>query len=234
MIENTKRDNHLQLLQQRIENAPEGLDVLDASAMDGYLAGVLLQPTPLEPAHWLPAAMGIGPDSPATAFAWGQTELLPLLQLRARELDDAIRRRAWFDPWVFEWQPEEGQSRGDGDGDASDPSAHVSQSVVPWAAGFALALETFDGVDTLADTQAVNEALAPIFAHFDPEDWGDDQGLLDALAAWEPAQSLQEAVEDLVSGCLCLADLTRPQAAAKPRAAPSSSKRAGKASRTRR
>ena len=63
-------------------------------------------------------------------------------------------------------------------------------------------------------------ALAVIYTHFDPDDLEDAEALLDAIEDNEPPQTLEEAVEDLVSASLCLADLSRPRRAPL-RAAPS-------------
>jgi uncharacterized protein len=58
-----------------------------------------------------------------------------------------------------------------------------------------------------------------LYAHFDPEDLDDADDLRELIDEIAPPQSVAEAVEDLVSCTLLLADVSRSRspAAARPR-----------------
>jgi uncharacterized protein len=76
--------------------------------------------------------------------------------------------------------------------------------VLPWAAGFALADERFE-VGNRRDP-AARRALAQVYQFLDSDDWPAAR-LLDAeIGELEPPTALADAVEDLVSAVLLLAD----------------------------
>src|SRR5690606_3965472 len=103
--------------------------------------------------RWLPHVCDVdGRPLPAGTDA---TALHALVQRRHAELDRAIARREWFDPWVFELEDEDGAA---GAGDA----------VYPWVAGFATALELFPGLMAL-DAAALTEPLALVYRHLDAD-----------------------------------------------------------------
>src|SRR6478736_3408398 len=81
-------------------HAETPLEPLDVSMLDGYLCGVLLQPHPVPAARWL--AHVTDAEGRAVPANFDATPLRDLVQRRHRELDLAIERRQWFDPWVFE------------------------------------------------------------------------------------------------------------------------------------
>jgi uncharacterized protein len=196
-------------LLEHIDALSAWFDVLDASAIDGFLAAVLVQPKPVPETRWWPLVLGldsnggageVSSSDMAKGLKVAQTTLLPLVRARHAELSEAIEQRAWFDPWIFAETDDDLE-------DANDDGA-LARAIQPWVDGFALALEHFDDLSATLPKASVNEALALVYAHFDADDL-DDEGLQEAIDELEPAQSLQEAVEDLVSACLLLADLTR-------------------------
>ncbi len=197
-------EDEIDELQALLDAVPAPLEPLDVVMLDGYLCGVLVQPTPIAPERWLPWLT----DSEARALPRGfdANRLHALAQRRHAELDSAIAQRHWFDPWVFEL---------DGDEDDEDAVA-PTEAVYPWVAGFATAMEAFPALTDL-DTHEVNEALALLYRHFDPDDLEDADALMAEIEALDPPDDLGEAVEGLVQATLLLADITRPQAA--PRAA---------------
>lgn len=186
-------------VQRLLDAVPQPFEPLDVSALDGFLVGVLLQPTPVPPSQWLCFASDVeGRSLPPEVDA---AELHSLVLHRHAELDRAIRRRAWFDPWVFEL-----------DGDASP-----SESVRPWVAGFALAAEHFPALLRSYPAAALTEPLALLFRHLDPDDLEDADDLLAEIDMLEPPADLAEAVEDLVRATLLLADVSHPLPDAAPR-----------------
>jgi uncharacterized protein len=182
-----------------LDRLPPPLEPLDVSALDGYLCGVLLQPKPVPLPRWWPGVLDAdGRPAPA---GLDDRALSELVQARHAALDRAIRQRDWFDPWVFEL----------------DEEASPSETVLPWVAGFAAAMDRFpDLLD--GDAPALTEPLALLYRHFDPDDLEDADALLAEIDTLEPPAEVAEAVEDLVRAVLLLADVSRPQAAARPSA----------------
>jgi uncharacterized protein len=126
-------------------------------------------------------------------------EIRALVQRRHAELDAAIGRRDWFDPWIY---PLEGD-----DGDEAPPS----DCLLPWVAGFATATELFPDL-TAVDDPALVEPLALLFMHIDPDDLEDAEALTAVIETLEPPSDLAEAVQDTVRALMLIADVTRPRA----------------------
>lgn len=194
----------MERLQDLLDALPAPLEPLDISMLDGYLVGVLLQPKAVPAHQWLRPIL----DSEGRELPPGlQTEpILALCKRRHQQLNRAIVERQWFDPWVFELGDEEEDEDADLD---SDPS----EALLPWVAGFALATEIFPELMRQEASQLL-EPLAAIYRHLDPDDLEDADDLLEEIESLEPPADLEEAVEALVSACLMLADVTRPQAPA--------------------
>ncbi len=184
-------------LQQLLDDVPAPLEPLDVSALDGYLCGVLLQPRPVPAARWLPGVTDV--DGRALPAGFDPGALHQLVQRRHAELDQAIGRRDWFDPWIFQL----------------DDEAAVSEAVLPWVAGFAAALELFPALSA-SDDPALVEPLALLYLHFDRDDLEDADALLAVIETLEPPADLAEAVQDLVRALMLIADVTRPRPAPRP------------------
>jgi uncharacterized protein len=191
-------------LQQALDRVPAPFEPLDVSMLDGFLCGVLLQPQRIPESRWLPHVTDVegrvlppGFDA-AQVHAWTRR--------RHAELDRAIGQRQWFDPWVFELDD-------DVPGESSLPAP--SQAVYPWVAGFATALELFPALMAL-DADRLNEPLALLYRHLEPDDLEDADALLEAIEELEPPAELADAVEELVRATLLLADICRPRAASGP------------------
>ena len=203
-------DHDLDQLQALLDALPAPLQPLDVSALDGYLCGVLLQPKRLLPARWLAHVADLdgreAPPGPA------RDELQALVCRRHAELDAAIGDRQWFDPWIYQLDSE--------DGDPASPA----DSVLPWSAGFAAAMELFPELMALDNPELV-EPLALLFMHFDPEDLEDADALIAVIDTLEPPKDLAEAVQDVVRALMLIADVTRPRVAkAAPRRLPARTK----------
>ena len=182
-------------LQDLLDALPAPLEPLDVTMLDGYLCGVLLQPQAVPQAQWFRHVVDVdGREAPASPAL---ERLRALAGRRHAELDHAIAARHWFDPWVYEL----------------DADAMPSETVMPWVAGFATAMELFPGLMRM-DAQALLEPLATLYMHLDPEDLEDADELLEEIETLEPPQELAEAVEGLVRSTLLLADVSRPRAAA--------------------
>jgi uncharacterized protein len=192
-------EDDLEHLQTLLDALPAPLEPLDVSMADGYLCGVLLQPEAVPLERWLPPLLDSeGRPLPARL----NDELIALLRRRHKELNMAIIGRQWFDPWVFEL----------------DEDASPSETVLPWVAGFAHALDAHPALMKLPE-EPLLEPLAAVYLHLDPDDLEDADALLEEIESLEPPVDLEQAVEGLVSAVLMLADVSRPLKAA-PRPAP--------------
>jgi uncharacterized protein len=186
-------------LQSLLDALPEPLEPLDASMVDGYLCGVLLQPQRIPESRWMPHVTDV--EGRALPTQTDVTRLHMLVRRRHAELDAAIQNRQWFDPWVFELD------------DADDEApATPSQTVYPWVAGFATAVEVFPALMREKEP-LLTEPLALLYRHLDPDDLEDADALLEEIETLEPPERLEEAVEDLVRATLLIADVSRPVAA---------------------
>jgi uncharacterized protein len=157
-----------------------------------------LQPRPVPASRWLAHVHDLDGRPAPSGVA-----LAPLHELvlrRHAELERAIEARQWFDPWVYDLEP-------------AAPGADLAPAdvVLPWVAGFAAAMDLFPGLLERAGDAEALEALATLYAHFDPEDLEDADELLAVIETLEAPASVAEAVEDLVRCSLLLADVTRPR-----------------------
>lgn len=204
-------ERELDELQRLVDRVPAPLDALDASMIDGYLCGVLLQPRRVAVARWLPHVTDV--DGRALPPTFDPSRLHALVLRRHAELDDAIQRRQWFDPWVFELADEDAPgdpaALDDEDEDGAEHAPGAIDAVYPWVAGFATALELFPDLMAL-DAKALTEPLALIYRHLAPDDLEDADELLAEIDSLEPPEDLGEAVEGLVRATLLLADVARP------------------------
>ncbi len=185
-------DADIDALQNLLDQVLPPLDALDTMSLDGFLCGVLLQPQPVPPARWLPHVTDI--DGRALPPAFPTAELHALVLRRHAELNRAIADRLWFDPWIYQL----------------DDDASPSETVLPWVAGFATAMDLFPALMGINDNELV-EPLALLYRHFDPDDLEDAAALLAVIDTLEPAADLAEAVEDTVRSLMLMADVTRPR-----------------------
>ena len=213
-------------LQALLDGVPAPLEPLDVSMLDGFLCGVLVQPLRVPATRWL--AHITDADGRALPPRFDAARLHVLAQRRHAELDDAIQRRHWFDPWVFELTGNEADDHAQDD----DIEPAAVDAVYPWVAGFATALELFPQLMGL-DAKALTEPLALIYRHLAADDLEDADDLLAEIESLEPPADLSEAVEGLVRATLLLADVARPLAApgAGPRPGPRRARRSGPSDR---
>jgi uncharacterized protein len=202
-------ERDIDTLQALLDEVPKPLEPLDVTMLDGYLCGVLVQPDEIPVSHWFPHVCDA--DGRALPPRFNGTRLHALVMRRHRELREAIQRRVWFDPWVFELADEAGEATDD-----DDDAAASLDAVYPWVAGFATAVELFPGL-MQRDADALTEPLALLYRHLEPEDLEDADALLAEIESLEPPADLSEAVEGLVRATLLLADVAQPQPNPTPR-----------------
>ena len=200
-------DRELDELQALLDRVPAPLEPLDVSMLDGFLCGVLLQPHSVPAARWLPYITDV--DGRVLPPGFDAARLHALVQRRHAELRDAIQRRQWFDPWVFELTDEDAVADTADRDEDDDVEPAAIDAVYPWVAGFATALELFPALMAL-DAKALTEPLALVYRHLAADDLEDADELLAEIESIEPPADLSEAVEGLVRACLLLADVAQP------------------------
>jgi uncharacterized protein len=186
-------DDEIDLLQDCLDQVPAPLQPLDVSSLDGFLCGVLLQPHRVAAERWLPCVTDV--DGRVLPADFDADALHGLVLRRAAQLEQAIAARQWFDPWVFEL----------------DGQASPSQTVLPWIAGFAAAMDRFPDLMRIDDPKLM-EPLALLYMHFDREDLDDADALQALIETLEPPADLSEAVQDMVRALMLMADVSRPLA----------------------
>lgn len=183
---------------------------LDASIVDGFLVGVLLNPDPVPPSQWLPYVLGDTGDAAAVPLEAAQvTRLIGLIMRHYNERAASIAARAAFDPILPELV----------DSHTGEPVDRERErfALAPWASGFMDAISAFPGLLNLEDDAfAIGGPLMGILRHV-PDDPGDDGGQSHALrelkaeiARRDPLESLDDAVADVIDCVLDIADATRP------------------------
>jgi uncharacterized protein len=216
---------------------PEPLEPVDAVMLDGFLCGVIVQPVLLEPATWLPHVFDFdGSPLPDDVKPEWLQRTTALIMRRHAALNRAIVEDGWFDPLVLEFDDEhpreplaEGEvdpmaglndapkapaappPEGDSDG-LGRPGAHlspISQSLMPWVAGFQHAAVCFPDLAEMPD-DAVMSALARLYRHL-PAETDEEREVVATLDREHPLATLDDAMEELVVTIADLQDLTREQ-----------------------
>ena len=89
---------------------PEERNALDVVMLDGYLAGVLLQPGRVSTPEWLPLVFDAsGAGLGGAGNGGGNDRMVALVMRRHDELAACIAAREPFEPIVFELDGEDGQ-----------------------------------------------------------------------------------------------------------------------------
>jgi uncharacterized protein len=194
-------DAELDELADLLDAVPEPLQPLDVPMLDGYLAGVLVQPRVVPVDEWMPPVFDFDrralPQN--TDSAW-LARISSLIARRRDALNAGISEDGFFDPVVIDVDQLPPASE-------YDPiQAPVSRALMPWAAGFHWAEQCLGGLDDLRD-DAVGAALARIYRHLPPQD-DDDRAVIATLDRELPLADLDAGLYDLVSATVELWDLT--------------------------
>ena len=190
---------------------PEPLEPLDAVMLDGYLCGVLVQPVLLEPATWLAHIFDFDATPlPETVDAAWQQRTTALILRRHAALNRALVDDGWFDPLVLEFDDEHPRTPvPEGEVDPLAGLSPVSQSLMPWAAGFQHACVCFPDLMEMPD-DAVMAALARLYRHL-PAESDEEREVVATLDREHPLATLDDAMEELVATVADLHDLTSEQ-----------------------
>nr|MDH5328572.1 UPF0149 family protein [Aquincola sp.] len=194
-------DAELDELGDLLDRAPAPLEPLDLLTLDGYLAGVLVQPRAIPIDEWLPPVFTAhgGPLPDAIDPGW-HARTSALIERRRDALNAEISEDGWFDPLVV-------------DLDRAPPASEydavqlpASRALLPWVAGFHWARECFAALDDVGD-DAMGLLLARIDRHLPPETDADREAIA-ALDRERPLVTLDAAIEDLVAAVVEIWDLT--------------------------
>ena len=189
---------------------PEPLEPLDAVMLDGFIAGVLVQPELIDAERWLPYVFDAG------GHRWGESEPGPE-QVRARELigrrhaamNRSLAEFGGFDPLILE--PDEAdQAEAAVEAEAPDepPLDPITRAVLPWVAGFEFAASILPGLYAL-DDDAVATTLTRLY-RFLPAEGAEEEATVALLARERPLPTLDAAIEELIVCVAELYDLTAP------------------------
>jgi uncharacterized protein len=196
-------DAELDELGDLLERTPAPLEALDVPMLDGYLAGVLVQPRLVPEADWLRWVFDAehGRALPDNADAQWLARSLTLIRRRHDVLQAALADDGWFDPVVLDTERAPPPSEYDA------PLPEHSRALLPWVAGFQLAQERFPELEADARDE-VTLALARLYRHL-PAESDEQRELVATLDRQQPLASADDAVADLVNTVADLWELTR-------------------------
>ncbi len=165
---------------------PEPFETVDAVILDGYLAGVLVQPVVLEPEQWLPPIFGTDGMPEPGIPGWTQEQHDKLIKLITRRKDEILRgilEEGWFDPIIPIIE--------DDDGNVLE-GKDAMEGIGYWAAGFEWALANFPQLEEAA-LPGVPDLLDSIWRHL-PEQDETQQAMTEALDEEHPLMNMDEAI----------------------------------------
>lgn len=195
-------------LDELLATTPAPLQALDASMLDGYLCGVLVQPRQIETEEWLPNIFDYdGGELPDEADPVWLARIRELVERRYKALNRAMVENGWFDPVVLDLDAEEPLTETPNDEDplyaAMTP---ISRTLLPWVAGFQHACLCFPELSEMPD-DAVMAALARLYRHL-PAETDEEKEVIATLDREHPLKDLDDAIEELVVTVADLRDLT--------------------------
>jgi uncharacterized protein len=197
-------DAELDELAELLNATPEPLQPLDVLMLDGYLAGVLVQPRVVPVDEWLPPLFDFErrPLPEGADAAW-LARTTALIERRRDALNAGISEDGFFDPVIVDVD----QLPPVSEYEQEQPA--VSRALMPWVAGFQWAQECFSDLEDSAD-DAVGAALSRLYRHL-PAQSDEDKELVAMLDREHPLNDLDEGLQDLVSATVELWDLTARQ-----------------------
>lgn len=215
---------------------PEPLVPLDASMLDGYLAGVLVQPRLIPIEEWLPPIFDFeGRPLPDDVDPAWLARIRSLAERRFASLNQSMLEQGWFYPVVLDLEAENADDADADDADdaeeraedaveaaaeiaaaeGTDPDAvqlpddPISQSLMPWVGGFEYAAVTFPDLHEQADDN-VSLLLARLYRHL-PAETDEEKEIVETLNREQPLKNLDEAIEELIVTVVDLQAATEAQ-----------------------
>ncbi|HEV7912303.1 MAG TPA: YecA family protein, partial [Albitalea sp.] len=190
-------DEEFAELEELLVQTPEPLEPCDAVMLDGFLCGVLVQPVLLEPDTWLPHVFDFEgqplPDDVDTAWL---ERTRALILRRHAALNRAMAEDGWFHPLILEFDEDDPlPTPPEGEPDPMAGLSPISQSLMPWVAGFQHAALCFPDLSEMPD-DAVMAALARLYRHL-PAETDEEREVVATLDREQPLATLDDAIEDL-------------------------------------
>lgn len=205
-------------LDELLAATPAPLQPLDASMLDGYLCGVIVQPRLIEADEWLPNIFdydgGLLPESVDAAWL---DRLTQLVERRHAALNRSLVEDGWFDPVILDIDeerepeplPEDATEEERAARESYEALGPVSRALMPWVAGFQHAALCFPELADLPNDD-VAAALARLYRHL-PAETPEEKEVVATLNREHPLKDLDDAIEELVVAVADLADLTEEE-----------------------
>ena len=145
----------LDALNALLARTPRPLEPMDAVVIDGYLAGVAVQPRIVPIADWLPGVFDVeGRTLPPDHDPAWLASCRALIERRFEVMNADLAHTAWFDPVIVDIDTTPPAS------EYEAPKTDAARALGPWLLGFQLALERFPDLRERADDDRVAKALA--------------------------------------------------------------------------
>ncbi len=139
----------LEALTALMEHTPAPLQPLDAVMIDGYLAGVSVQPRIVTVAEWLPGVFDLeGRTLPPDHDPAWLARCRALIERRFEVMNTDISEDSWFDPVIVDIDHMPPVS------EYEIPTTPAAQVLGPWLAGFLHALDRFPELTAKGDDAA--------------------------------------------------------------------------------
>ncbi|WP_431259822.1 UPF0149 family protein [Roseateles chitinivorans] len=221
-------------LDELLAITPEPLEPLDASMLDGYLAGVLVQPRLIPIEEWLPPIFDYeGRDLPDDVDPAWLARIRSLVERRFASLNQSMLEQGWFYPVVLDLDADEvdaddTETKGEETAEVSaettaetpadepvDPDAPqlpedpITRALLPWVGGFEYAAVTFPDLHEQADDN-INALLARLYRHL-PAETPEEVEIVELLDQEHPLKNIDEAIEDLIVTVVDLQEATEQQ-----------------------
>ena len=195
-------------LDEMLAATPAPLQALDASMLDGYLCGVLVQPRLIPFDEWLPNIFdydgGLLPEDVDQTWLGRVRELV---ERRHAALNRQLVEDGWFDPVVLDLDESEAPDpEEDAEVAAMSP---ISRTLLPWVAGFQHAQLCFPDLSDMPD-DAVMAALARLYRHL-PAETDEEKEIIATLDREHPLKDIDDAIEEMVVTVADLCDLTEAE-----------------------
>jgi len=206
-------------LDELLAGTPDPLNPLDASMLDGYLCGVLVQPRLIPIEEWLPPIFDYdGGTLPDDVDPDWLARVRALVERHHTALNRSLVEDGWFDPVVLDLDeealapipapesesPEDAASRL-----AYDALSPASRMLMPWVAGFQHACLCFPDLSEMGD-DAIHAALARLYRHL-PAETAEEKEVVATLDREHPLADVDAAIEELVVTVADLCDLTEDE-----------------------
>lgn len=195
----TLSDADINTIDELLAAVPAPFETVDAVILDGYLAGVLVQPVIVPPEEWLAPIFGTEGIPEPGIPGWSEAQHTQLIGLITRRKDEILRgilEDGWFDPIVPMIEDDDGQPV---------QGKAALEGLGYWAAGFEWALANFPQLEDAA-LSGVPDLLDSIWRHL-PEQDETQQAMTKALDEEHPLKNLDEAIEALVFDVVDLAQI---------------------------